>query len=514
MPSYIEFLKQETLPAASDPSKVVFGITDQGGITVSNELGSIVGGTTVTTDAEGFFDSMMGGTLSPGTLYYISNTDGYDLYGGTDVIVQALTTSSFDPRGIGKFYNPNYNKNIDGYGIWSEYTRFYVNLDNGIFDVEETITGDGGQTALLVASVSDGGLTFVTDTTGDWSTATSFTGSNSGATATIIDVFIPSYAINDKVIWGGKVWINNTGEVGSFSNDFELDNINWEVVPYNDTDYTIVWDKIEYDAVYGFITMRCDKANNTVRQTYNEWYDVNDWRGIALFPWGNEYDPIYTGTGLGNNIIDGNSFVNLINFRGIRCVNNTFTNDVGFGNNTFEIGVTLERNKFDDCGVYGNFFGGDNFYIEDNDITYSGFYSNIGNGYGAMYGNKFHDSYIAGNYILDSEINYNYLEDSGLYDNQVLLGDYYSQIIDNKLHYASINNNTLHYSYIYGNTLNSDSYISYNVLDNDSEIYYNTLSNSSNIQNSNLDGEYINNNALFNSSNVTNAVSNQFFANL
>ena len=175
--------------------------------------------------------------------------------------------------------------------------------------------------------------------------STTITGNSSGATAVIYSVNSPTYSIGDKVIWGGKTWQSITGQVSNNWGTFELNNSDWQFISYNDTDYNVVWDEIEYDIEHDFISMRKDKSNNIVRQTFYEWYDVDDYRGIVLFPWGNDMEYNYY-RGFSNNKIDGATYVDLINFRGDYCNDNTFLNETGFSN-TFEIGSRLQRNTLD-----------------------------------------------------------------------------------------------------------------------------------------------------------------------
>ena len=192
---------------------------------------------------------------------------------------------------------------------------------------------------------------------GDWTTVTSITGSDSHASASIQNIVVPSYVSGSKVIWGGKVWANKTGNLGNngMGDSFNLNSDDWEVISYNDVDYNIIWDEIEYDVVNNFITMRRDAANNIVKQSYWNYYSIdNYYRAISLFQWGNE--AVYY-IGFGNNVID-DSYVNLINFRGKLVDNNTFENYAFFDYNVFELYSKIINNNFNDCGIYGNFFGG------------------------------------------------------------------------------------------------------------------------------------------------------------
>jgi len=92
--------------------------------------------------------------LKKGFTYEISGVQPF-LYGGTTIWLKAISTSQLEEKGMGKFYVPKYDKEVEGYGIW-------------------------------LGKLFNAGL-----------------------------VVEPTYAINDKVIWGGKVWKNLTGDLGT-----------------------------------------------------------------------------------------------------------------------------------------------------------------------------------------------------------------------------------------------------------------------------------------------------------
>src|SRR5690606_37194931 len=54
--------------------------------------------------------------LIPNALYEITGVNP-DLYGGTTIYLQAISTTELNPRGVGKFYNPKYDKEVQGFGI-------------------------------------------------------------------------------------------------------------------------------------------------------------------------------------------------------------------------------------------------------------------------------------------------------------------------------------------------------------------------------------------------------------
>lgn len=484
--------------------------------------------------------SLSAKTLTENGYYRITDADSANaLYGGNEIILRAATSASFDKRGVGQFFNPKYNQSVAGYGIWSEYMFFQAYAFEGLYTINsENVTGDGGQTAYI-----PGGLTGIQDywqplymaipTGGDWTTATSLTGS--WTQAKIENITVPSYAIGDKVIWGGKVWENLTGAVGSATDIFNLDGTNWSVVTYNNTDYDIVWDEIEYDIVNNFITMRRDRANNIVKQTYDEWFNVvDDFRAIRLFPWGN--DTKVAGKGLANNSIDGTSYVDLINFKGIQARDNVFKNLSVIRGNTIERGFEFSRNEFDYSKFRYNTFngGGDaSSAFTENKLHDSTFDSNIGTGDAYVYYNHMKDSNINTNTLAEGYVHSNKFDKCTSQNNRAMWGaGLYENVISNN---CLVNSNILTQGYIYRNILNPTSKIidnqisaSYdgiysNVLNNfsridncdvfnNASIYQNVLNNTSFIT-ANITGgaNSIYDNALFNNKSITSGPSSSYF---
>ena len=434
--------------------------------------------TTVTTSEAN--DLISTDDLIPGHFYKLIDAQP-ELYEGTNVIIQAATTNSFGRTGFGLFYNPNYDKNVEGFGIWSKIASWEVQPNTliGTFESGEPITGDNNATGLLYGSLNTNKFIPLT---GDWSQTSSITGDINGGTveiftggintttvfnptsgisgqvvtitnqttstvlisytstagnylsvaqelqsklvesgsgirytyttdgSTVSDgyfhnnnfnegavtiffdnisvantdfsvvipnkvstVVLPSYNINDKVIWGGRVWINLTGEVGLESDNFDLDVDNWQVIPYNETDYTLVVDTIEYDQEHDYISMRKDKSGNIVDCNFGSGFESS----IRYFQWGNDYDDT-SGKGLQNNIVK-NSFFETINSTANTVTDNyLFQSEINamiwnpefeFQNNhfisssiqNFELNGSFQQNKFDNCDfeslIFSNLYG-------------------------------------------------------------------------------------------------------------------------------------------------------------
>lgn len=316
--------------------------------------------------------------LTVGKFYKIDGVD-VNLYGGTSIVLQAITSSKLSKEGNGIFYNPKYNE----FSVWTNVGTLSFDSQEGVFDADENIYGDGGQVAQIVGIPGTYSLEFI-PITGTFEAGVAFTGSYPTSTpvsgmCTNIDRASIGYNVGDKVIFGGKVWVNISGTSGttinevlgsgntsntfnlrtkitgivntSFSitdgvevitcdnnnnlegnlggggyiddisgyvyvyfgaapangalitasydfgpyaykfdswpeSEFELDG-RWEVVPYNETDYNMVIDSIEYEYEHDNISYRKNEYNEV---TSEFWNTVWNWGYsiIKAFPWGND----------------------------------------------------------------------------------------------------------------------------------------------------------------------------------------------------------------------------------
>jgi hypothetical protein len=249
-----------------------------------------------------FYDSMEWSYTGPGN----EIQDG-----GTTIILQATSSKTLSKRGIGLFYVPNYedpdnptNAPDYNYLVWDNTHRLdFTNL-SGVFDHDEYVQlysqGESTSTdAYLVANVGNNTLTIVYDSSSDTFLNDSnnfggltITGDSSGATADITDSErISSYSANDKVIWGGRVWRNLNGNIGSTTGGWPLaqltlNSADWEKVAFNETDYTIVADLIEYEFEWDNISYRKSKNNNEVTCIAKVMFDNWGYNTMKYFPWG------------------------------------------------------------------------------------------------------------------------------------------------------------------------------------------------------------------------------------
>lgn len=383
--------------------------------------------------------------LLPGRFYRISNVCP-PLYGGTDIIIQAATENTFVDNAEGFFYNPKY----DIIPIWNNTITCTISYTNA-FTLNETIQADNGAVGIFLTY---GMIRWVS---GDWSGATTITGLSSGATGTISGAVSPSYNVNDRVIWGGRVWANNFGNVGTSINQYQLDPGQWSIVAYNATDYNLVVDEIKYNYENDVIYYRRDGEDNTSNIVDGFYTTAISYLGVKGFQWGNN-SIVY-----GNRV--SNSGCNIINFRGSGF---TFNEILQY---TLVENIVCDSTSFIDGNVITDGYMGNCYLSQSSNISYNVVL--LGSIYDVSLSNT---SVIQGNNVSYSSINTNLLHSSLIQDNELTQG---STIYENKL-LGSID--------IIDNKLSNNSSITYNILINNTAIKHNTLDNNCLIQNNFQDG--------------------------
>ena len=80
------------------------------------------------------------------------------------------------------------------------------------------------------------------------------------------DAYIPTASLNGKyVVYGGKVWINTSGTIGSEVDFLALSSLEWELIPVTDLDYyELKTLDVLYDFTSDFISEYKDNKGNTV----------------------------------------------------------------------------------------------------------------------------------------------------------------------------------------------------------------------------------------------------------
>jgi len=386
---------------------------------------------------------------------------------------------------------------------------------------------------------------------------------------------LANYSINGLAIYGGKVWKNLTGSVGSSTDNlFNLDNTNWELQEdyTNTAHYDTVWEQIEIgygDGAYRINSRYDSLRNNYVRvgqldNSSDRWFfcGVNP---LQVFAWGN------------NNINDCDiidSYFNCLNIIGDTTIygvdmsnysyifatvlRDAYIEGISFKNESGTYELNMKNCYFRYCkfennsNIYGTF---ESSTIENLNLSNNSYVNNIGfynsslsnvnlnnNSYLSnitasasyfQYVDMTNNSYIenidlsvgvaSNSYFQRANLsNRSYISNIDLYDSTMyeLTLDNYSYIdgstidlYNSQMTYISLNN----HSRISGNIGLSSSYFKRIDMSNRSRIQGNiTLNNSSYIEKlTSTNDSYINSLYFYNGSNVVNLdISNSNFTSI
>ena len=353
---YIQLQGQvaETLDSPINGAFNLFVDTSDNTIKIKDGDGNITSGGGLSLIDTTYFEltsSIASGSLTPGAFYKItgaatSSNDSWVTFqeGGSTIILQAATTSSISKRGIGLFWNPNY----DSASVWDN--TFVLQMESNTYNTDiyfnmgETINCDAPSNVILRPNVIDTSAIVVVD---NYNYASyfadlenypiSFESNNTGITGSFIGVFSSaSYAVGDRAIWGGRVWQNLSGSIGWQDGSYDLNPEDWVKVPYQSGPYTLVADEIEYDIENNHISYRKDIEKNVeVIQTYQA-----DEGRMKEFPWG--HPDIY------NVSLENTSTSNFVNFHNSNSINGLY---MKYGSR-FEANYWGKYNDFSD--IYGD----------------------------------------------------------------------------------------------------------------------------------------------------------------
>jgi hypothetical protein len=92
--------------------------------------------------------TLLNGTFLPDTTYTITDADQL-LYGGTEIYLTTNSSGILNEEGIGKFYNPRYDKTIPGYGIFST-SSIYLGQDSKVIWGGYVWTNNAGETGVAI----------------------------------------------------------------------------------------------------------------------------------------------------------------------------------------------------------------------------------------------------------------------------------------------------------------------------------------------------------------------------
>jgi hypothetical protein len=449
-------------------------------------------------------------SLTPGAFYkitgvasasfYEANSISYTGYGneiqdgGSTIILQAATEKTLSKKGIGLFYVPNYeNPNYPtaapdtNYNVWDYTNRLYFDNLSGIFDHEEYVylnsaNTTSGSEGNLVANIGNNSLTFVYDSYNDKFLSNpdnliglSITGSSTHTSASIVDFdYTSSYNAGDCVIWGGRVWQNRSGSVGYTTggwpySQLTLNDEDWTKIPFNETNYTIVADLIEYEFEWDNISYRKSANNLEVRCDAKIWIDYWGYNTMKYFPWGHK------------NIVD----INISNSYLDAFVN--YPENSSAGNITFK-----------DFGGFNAHYWGHRTQIDGISSDIGGHLNSLNLGYNTQIYNITLgvQSRISDIYTYDNDNGYDVLQDiiigdnaqiSGYNDNIYMYHNSYMENLILETNSEITDINLYNGASIRDTKLGISSYMSSIALGPDSDFRQVELGNSSYIQNINTD---------------------------
>ena len=227
--------------------------------------------------------------------------------GGTTIILQATSDKTLSKKGIGLFYVPNYeNPQVptappdNNYLVWDSTSRLEFSSSFGVFDHDEQVNlyaNGSSSISNLRANIGGNCITLEWPDDADFFTnqanyPMSIVGDNTNAWAGIVTYYhTASYVAGDCAIWGGRVWTNRSGSVGYPTGGWPFEQLtlndeDWTVVPFNETNYTIVADLIEYEFEWDNISYRKSANNVEVRCDALLMLDYWGYNMIKYFPWG------------------------------------------------------------------------------------------------------------------------------------------------------------------------------------------------------------------------------------
>lgn len=303
--------------------------TSDNSIKAKDFEGNLTGGggglSLIETTREEVGQLVLSASLTPGAFYKITGVASASFYddrewsyngmgneiqdGGTTIILQAATDKTLSKKGIGLFYVPNYeNPQLptaapdNNYLVWDNTSRLEFSSSFAVFDHEEKVylyANGSSSLSYLRANIGANSITLEAPDDSDFFTNTdnypmSIVGDNSSAWAGISSYYLTaSYNLGDCVIWGGRVWMNTSGTRGTDGPtvgwplaQLQLNEQEWTVVPFNETNYTIVADLIEYEFEWDNISYRKSANNVEVRCDARLMLDYWGYNMIKYFPWG------------------------------------------------------------------------------------------------------------------------------------------------------------------------------------------------------------------------------------
>lgn len=173
--------------------------------------------------------------------------------------------------------------------------------------------------------------------------------------------FVASIAVGRLCIWGGRVWSNTTGSVGTATDDFNLD-VNWSIIDKNsftNEEYITIQTSVIYDYVSNWVIQQT--YNNNVVGVLNGVLfpnpcDITDWNMVTFY---NNISP----SGIYNN-----AYLTIIRNRATLIKNNVDVVGSSVINNNICVGQISDNSC---ASISYNINNGVLFNTNNNSITYN-----------------------------------------------------------------------------------------------------------------------------------------------
>lgn len=190
-----------------------------------------------------------------------------------------------------------------------------------------------------------------------------------------------SVSTNDVAVWGGKVWINQTGSIGSKLDDDNLDATNWAVE--SETNNTYYFDKsffVMYDFDSNVVSEQHDDRGNVFIQVSTGVIERSDW-GNNLIAMNRPKGGIYNNSNA--LFINGNTNFGSIfeNSNATYILNNSNSGNISGNSNGSSISSNSNNGAIQNCSNTGSIGENrNNGFIMNIGSSNSGINNNINNG--------------------------------------------------------------------------------------------------------------------------------------
>ncbi|MCC6817885.1 MAG: hypothetical protein IT245_03210, partial [Bacteroidia bacterium] len=302
--------------------------------------------------------------VKPGTLYRITGVhknkaevtipvlydDGNNA--GTTIYVWGLTKTEFSTEGWGEFWNPKYDQTNYGTLDLRTGTHMSVAGDTTGYTTATNVNTTGGTgtglTVDIVVTVGVISSVIINNPgTGYIQGETILIDGGSGLAEITLHAYYYLYNIFDgenpdpaltgfntvigrKIIWGGYVWENISGQYGTPLSVTALDGDHWTKIAYNTTDYNFVIDYAEYDWANDWV-LRRRQAEPVIDIIFPfQFWNSNEntqgivLHGISVAQWGNK---VNKDTELGSGLVICNdAYFEFCNFKGRQLLGATLGN--------------------------------------------------------------------------------------------------------------------------------------------------------------------------------------------